>query len=158
MTTKNRKLINNLKQAISTLEVSESFLRKLDQELASSEKETRDHLESANARTLDRALMYVAYVHEELLRQTKPAESYEVINVVYPTREKPEKILDAMFDMIHGIGKVSVLDYYLLTGGSGHFSDKKFEKLGWFDLRRADIKPVGEGYIINLPRPVKINN
>ena len=155
MAKKNRELINDLKRAISRMEASESLLRALDQDSELEDGETRERLESVVARTLDQALTSVAHVHEELLRRKKPDDSFVVWNIILPTRELAEKVLDGMFDLINGPGKVSVSDYYQLAGISGRYSDEKY---GWFDLTKVEVRRVREGYSLDLPRPVKFDN
>lgn len=155
MAKKNRELINDLKQAISRMEASESLLRALDQDAVVEDEDARERLELVAARMLDRALTSVVHVHEELLRRRNPSESRVVWNIILTTRELAEKALDAMLGRIDGFGQVSIYDYYQLVGVTGNFTDEKY---GWFDLTKVDIKPSGEGYSLDLPRPVKFNN
>ena len=155
MTKKNRELIKDLKQAISRLEASKALLRALDQDEVVEDGDAREGLESVAARMLDRAFTNLAHVHEELLRRKKPDDSFVVWNIILPTRELAEKVLDGMLYLINGPGKVSVSDYYQLAGISGRYSDEKY---GWFDLTNVVVRRVREGYSLNLPRPVKFDN
>ena len=155
MTKTNREMINDLRQAISMLEASEAFERALEIELVSKDEEDRKRFEVANDRVTDTALDIVASVHEELLRRGKPGDSFVVWNIILPTREGAEKVLDAMFDLINGPGKASVSDYYQLAGISGRYSDEKY---GWFDLKKVEVRRVRDGYSLDLPRPVKFDN
>ena len=155
MAKKNREMINDLQQAISMLEASEAFERALEIELVSKDEEDRKRFEVANDRVTDTALEIVAGVHEELLRQKNTDPYYKFDEMIIDTRENAEKVLDAILDLIIKHGKASVSDYHDLIGVTGTFKDEKY---GWFDLRQAEVRRVREGYVINLPRPVDIDN
>ena len=155
MTKTHRKMINDLQQAISMLEASEAFERALEIAHVSKDEEDRKRFEVANYRVTDTALDIVASVHEELLRQTKSDPEYTFKESIAVTRESVEKVLDSMRDLIKRHGRVSVSDYYDLVGLTGSRID---ERRGWFDLDKSHVQPIGEGYVMKLPRPVNFYN
>lgn len=74
---------------------------------------------------------------------------HEFDEIILDTRREAEEVLSHLVDRIMEFGLVSVGDLYDLVGIETSFADQKY---GWFDLRKAYIEPVREGYLIVLPR------
>ena len=89
----------------------------------------------------------------EISRRGRSNHTFE--EVIIETRGEAEEVLDNLQAMMDQYDVVTVMDFYDLVGITGNFTDEKF---GWFDLRQAEVRRVREGFIINLPRPVDIDN
>lgn len=81
--------------------------------------------------------------------------NHSFAEVIIETRGEAEEVLDNLQALMDQYDVVTVLDFYDLVGVTGNFTDEKY---GWFDLRQAEVRRVREGYVINLPRPVDIDN
>lgn len=68
--------------------------------------------------------------------------------IVFPTRVGAERALTAMLETIEQYGVFAVADLYDLVNIAGSFADDKW---GWFNLQGADIVPVRNGFILDLP-------
>ena len=74
--------------------------------------------------------------------------------VVFISRSSAEDTLNSMNQLITQYGFVSVSDYYDLSGITGKYTDAKF---GWVNLKNVEIKRTKNGYIIDLPQPIRID-
>ena len=81
------------------------------------------------------------------LRYTSAGGKYR--DVVYETREDAEDVLDDLLMLIDKYGKTTVSDLYSASGITPDFTDEKF---GWVDLKRATIRRVPDGYILDMPK------
>jgi hypothetical protein len=72
--------------------------------------------------------------------------------IIIPTRNEAEEVLDRMHDILSKYESVTVADLYELTGVSSAHTDHKW---GWTDLRGARVGRVrGQGgYLLDLPAP-----
>lgn len=70
-------------------------------------------------------------------------------DVVYETREDAEDVLDDLLSLIDRYGKATVSDLYSASGITPDFTDEKY---GWLDLKRATIRRVPDGYILDMPK------
>lgn len=68
--------------------------------------------------------------------------------IIFPTRAGAERALTAMIETIEQYQMVSVADLYELVAITGSWSDSNW---GWFNLNGADIVPVRNGFILDLP-------
>ena len=68
--------------------------------------------------------------------------------IIFPTRLGAERALTVMIETIDQYGVFAVSDLYDLVNIAGSFADDKF---GWFNLQGADIVPVRNGFIFDLP-------
>ena len=71
------------------------------------------------------------------------------------SRHSAENVLTAMTTLIDSQGRASVSDYYNIVGVARALND---DRRGWTNLLQAEVLRVRTGYIINLPRPVDIDN
>lgn len=74
--------------------------------------------------------------------------------IVLESRVKAEEVLDKLFDLISRYQIVSVAEFYKLVGETSNFTD---EKWGWADISAANIQRTRDGYLVNLPQPVPLN-
>ncbi len=77
---------------------------------------------------------------------------YEKGQTLKDARTAAEAVLFELKYLISEYGHATVADYYnQIPGVRAVFTDNDW---GWTDLRDARVKPVREGYIITLPRPI----
>lgn len=75
-------------------------------------------------------------------------------DIILEYREDAVKVLDVMRDILDQYGVVSVADLRESVGQSGNFTDNKS---GWYDLRNAGVARSRGGYVLNLPRPERLD-
>lgn len=73
--------------------------------------------------------------------------------VVFSDPQDAENVLDTLCAKIDAEGCCSVADYYEVCNQKSDFTDHKW---GWDTLASAKPRRVNGGYIINLPRPVRL--
>lgn len=84
-----------------------------------------------------------------LSRSARAKQSFD--EIIIPSRQEAEEVLDRLFDLISKYESVSVADLYELTGLQSSHTDHKW---GWEDLRGASVGRIrGGGYLLNLPEP-----
>lgn len=77
---------------------------------------------------------------------------YEKGQTLKDARTAAEAVLFELNYLIDEYGHATVADYYnQIPGVRTVFTDNDW---GWVDLRDARVKPVREGYIITLPKPI----
>lgn len=76
--------------------------------------------------------------------------------LIIPTRQEAEEVIDRMFDILSRYGSVSVADLYELTGVQSSHTDMKW---GWTQLRGAKAVPVRRqgGFLLDLPEPESLD-
>lgn len=82
-----------------------------------------------------------------------PFSAYD--DIVFASRAEATEALDQMIAIIAQYDAVTVSDLFEMAEVTGEFTDDNW---GWTDLRGADVQRVPEGYILNLPRPMPIEN
>lgn len=75
-------------------------------------------------------------------------------DVILETRGEAEEVLSHMVDLTIDYGVASVADLYDLVGITSNYTDNKF---GWYDLGRAEVKRVRDGYLLDLPRTTTLD-
>lgn len=70
-------------------------------------------------------------------------------DIILDTRRQAQDALEELDYIIHKYGQASIADYYDIVEVTSEFTDNKY---GWTSLRGATIKPVRNGYLIDLPR------
>lgn len=70
-------------------------------------------------------------------------------DIIYETREDAQDVLEELDNLIRDYGRASISDLYSASGITPDFTD---EKLGWVDLKRATIRRVPDGYILDMPK------
>lgn len=86
--------------------------------------------------------------------RTRERRSNDFGDIIVETRGQAEETLERMHDLLQMYNVATVADLYELVGISGNFTDNKW---GWTDLRGAGVRPVRDGYLVNLPRPVPVD-
>lgn len=80
--------------------------------------------------------------------------AYDFEGIVYDTRDDAEKVLDALAERTFKYGQASVADLYELSRIPSQYTDVDW---GWCELSRASVERTRDGYIINLPRPERLD-
>ncbi len=75
-------------------------------------------------------------------------------DIVYPTRRDAEAVRDQMIEVIEEYGLISVADMYEMAGLTSPHTSFKY---GWTSIRTSEIMHVRDGYIIKLPKAVRID-
>lgn len=70
-------------------------------------------------------------------------------DIIYETREDAQDVLEELDNLIRDYGRASISDLYSASGITPDFTD---EKDGWVDLKRATIRRVPDGYILDMPK------
>lgn len=78
-------------------------------------------------------------------------ESFQML--IYEDREDAERVLSGLVNDIINYGHTTVLSYYDLSRRTAPYTADKF---GWRNLNGVDVQAVPEGWVINLPDPVRI--
>ena len=87
-------------------------------------------------------------------RTVTTRSGYSFDDIVIPSRQEADEVLEKMDEIIDRYDIVSVSDYYDLVGETGNYTDNKY---GWSSLRTAEVVRVRDGYIIKLPKPKVID-
>lgn len=108
-----------------------------------------DHAEQ----TVDNIFAISDGIKEEL-DDSKTDHSENLQTIVFDTPQDAKNVLDKLCTIIHEDGCCSVADYYEMCAYRTHFIDTKW---GWRDLTSAEsLIKVHDGYIIDLPKPIKL--
>jgi hypothetical protein len=84
----------------------------------------------------------------------RPKPQNQVEDLVFDRKPDAEDVLDSMIDRIAEYNVVSVRDLYAFAGMPRNYAQDTY---GWFNLEDAEILHVREGWMLKLPRPVKID-
>ena len=82
------------------------------------------------------------------------ASSYNFDEIAMNSRGDAEQVLDNLIDMTREYGSASVGDFCDLVGVDNNFTDYKY---GWTNLSKTTITRTRDGYIIDFPKPVKLD-
>lgn len=86
---------------------------------------------------------------QQLPRSIRARQTFD--EIVIPSRQEAEEVLDRLFDLISKYESVTVADLYELTGLASSHTDHKW---GWEDLQGSTVGRLrGGGYLLNLPEP-----
>lgn len=80
---------------------------------------------------------------------SKPRSKSFAEDIIIPSRDEAEEVLENLLDSIKEYGMVSVADYYESVGYDFAFTDNSY---GWTNLRSARIVHVRGGWLIKFPR------
>ena len=84
-----------------------------------------------------------------LSRAARTRHSFD--EIVIPSRQEAEEVLDRMYDLLSRYGSVSVADLYEMTGIQSTHTDIKW---GWEALTGSRVSRLrAGGYLIDLPEP-----
>lgn len=80
---------------------------------------------------------------------------YDFDDYIIPNRGEADMVLDRLNDLIMTYGAATVADLYDLLGQTGvPHTDQNY---GWTSSRDMSTSRVGNGYVLNLPRPVALD-
>lgn len=93
----------------------------------------------------------------------KPRESYshrarathDFDEIVLASRDEADRILDSLADLISQYDVATVADLYDLAGVTSSYTDAEW---GWYSIGGASPRRIREGYILDLPRPIAVND
>lgn len=77
----------------------------------------------------------------------------DVNGYVFAKRSEAEEVLSQLSDLMEIYKVVSLSDFYDLIGETSSFKDNQ---VGWTDLKKAVIRRVYVGYLLELPPPQSI--
>lgn len=72
--------------------------------------------------------------------------------IIFECRDDAERVLAELVCLIKLFGFAYVSDLYDLVNVANSYENTKY---GWYNLTSASIKHTSDGYILDLPRPVK---
>ncbi len=76
-----------------------------------------------------------------------------VNDVILADHDDAQAVLRGMYEILEAYDAVSVADMHELANLPSAQTDFRW---GWMDLRGSDVKPVREGWLLQLPRPEPI--
>lgn len=84
-----------------------------------------------------------------LSRRSRARQEFD--EIIIPSRQEAEEVIDRMFDILSRYGSVSVANLYEMTGVQGSHTDHKW---GWTELRGAKAVRLRQGgFLLDLPEP-----
>lgn len=88
-----------------------------------------------------------------LSRRSRSRQDFD--EIVIPSRQEAEDVIERMFDILSRFGTVTVSDLYELTGIQSSHTDHKW---GWTELRGAKATRLRSGgFLLDLPEPEPVN-
>ena len=76
-------------------------------------------------------------------------------DILYEHRADAEDVLEHLVELTMMYGMASVADFYELSGIETNYIDNQF---GWDELSDASVRRVRDGYILDLPTPIKLDD
>lgn len=84
-----------------------------------------------------------------LSRKSRARHDFD--ELIIPSRQEAEEVIDQLFDLLSRYGSASVADLYELTGLQSSHTDMKW---GWTELRGAKAVRLRQGgFLLDLPEP-----
>lgn len=80
---------------------------------------------------------------------------YEFDEIIFESGSEAAEVLNSLEDLLDEYEEVSVADFYELAGAPTDFTSNKW---GWKNLSRAKCIRVRNGYIVDLPTPIELDN
>lgn len=94
--------------------------------------------------------------NKEEIRYARRRSIFDYDQIIFNNRGDAESVLFAMDDIIDQFGVVSVADLYDISEVST--DNHMVNKYGWSDIRDAKVIHVRKGYVIDLPKPMLLDN
>lgn len=111
------------------------------------------HFQKALVDALADKFTKVLFGEEQTRAACRKSPAFSSKDILIESRREADMILDQMEAVINTYGMVSVADLYDLCGlTSPHYKDTKY---GWTDISNAKVVRVREGYILDLPNPMR---
>lgn len=86
-------------------------------------------------------------------RYERQALNYD--ELTYNTRSDAERVLSGLRDTIRRYGRTTVLDLFDLSDRTGVYTDDRY---GWTDLSYARVVPYRGVYMLDLPKPMPVDD
>lgn len=100
-----------------------------------------------------------SYLSEERrasrVRTVSRRSSHSFDDILIPDRQEAEEVLDALNDLTMQYGMATLSDFYELVGMAHTYVDGEY---GWYELGSASVKRTRGGYVLDLPRPERIED
>lgn len=87
-------------------------------------------------------------------RQNRMVRKFD--DVVFETRGDAEQVIDILMECISLYDQATVADFYDAAGISSDWAEPT-DDYGWTDLSSVNIMRIRNGYILDLPKCVKLN-
>lgn len=87
----------------------------------------------------------------QLSREDRARHHFDA--VVLSSHQEGVEVIEALIEQIAKYRSASVADLYDLLGVTGSYADRRW---GWTDLRNADVRPVRDGFLLDLPQPISL--
>lgn len=84
----------------------------------------------------------------------KPRPRNFIRDLEFDTRSDALEVLENLKDLLDEYQVVSVMDLY---SSSGLKTDPTQDKWGWYDLDEAEVIRTREGWVLNLPKPQRLD-
>lgn len=81
-----------------------------------------------------------------LSREARARHDFD--GVVLDSHAEAAAVVDALIHRVEQYGVATVTDLYDLVGVTGSYADRNY---GWTDLRTADVRQYGGGWLLDLP-------
>jgi hypothetical protein len=75
-------------------------------------------------------------------------------DIVLSSRAEATDVLNHLVDLIQDYGEATVADLYGMVGIREEHTDRKY---GWMNLASARVRPIREGFLLDLPRPILLD-
>lgn len=98
-------------------------------------------------------ISYSSYADDRDRRQVYTYRNKIIDDIILDTRADAEDVIDNLIDYIDKYGVTTIADLYELIGKRAEYTDNDY---GWKDLSTARVRPVREGYLLELPRPISV--
>lgn len=101
---------------------------------------------------------YILEKKEEVIDKPKKdhfinIEEGKIDMPLFNNRADAERVLDKLFEFVENYGHVTMADLYDMSGITSSISEHKY---GWIDISDACILRFRNGFIIKLPKLVKL--
>lgn len=80
--------------------------------------------------------------------------NFDFQDIVLPDREEAVKVVNALIDRIAQYQVARVPDLFDMIGRT--YNDYAALNYGWTDLSSANVTPVRDGWLLDLPRPIEL--
>jgi hypothetical protein len=75
-------------------------------------------------------------------------------DIICASRIEAEDVINRMYALVERYGRVTIADLFDIVGATGEYTDENF---GWVDLTGARPHRQGQGYRLDLPRPIQLD-
>ena len=117
--------------------------------------EDKDEVTGSRSSTFSR-VAYDKKYGDSIYKRYKPSGStlFDYDDIVFESKMDAELVLDELYDVLERYNVVTLNDFYDMAGESN--DNYQYSKYGWTDLKGSKIVSVREGYVIKLPKPIRI--